>query len=285
MNKDNLKKMRRYIRFYNIIKSDRSKAKFHINKDSGASFAVSETESEVIFTFFSDKNSFKFIKNYSDYKRLLKIEDERESSEISFNEIVKHIPENKFMNYCQNKKLNNPFRNTNIRNFLHSPLKQDRMCYYDFFAHKIKFYVHSGFVLLFNSIAPKLFKEIEKYLTKTDKKIVIVGFSFATVIARLAYLVYFLKFPTNLDRIECYLFSTPNIGNKYFERFYESLHRKEKFRRLFIVNCDDDCVYNMLSKRFGFRYMKSTYLIKKDKSTKRIYTSEEYEKEINSIII
>ena len=104
------------------------------------------------------------------------------------------------------------------------------------------------------------------------------------MLARLAYLVYFLKYPTFLDRVECYLYSTPNIGNKYFEKFYESLHRKEKFRRLFIINCDDDCVYNMLSKRFGFRHMKSTILIKKNKDIKRIYTSKDYENELNNII-
>jgi hypothetical protein len=163
---------------------------------------------------------------------------------------------------------------------MHSPLKQDRYCYYDFFYHKLKFYVHTGFVLLYNTIAPDLTKEVKYYLNNTNKKIVFIGFSFASILARLAYLVYFLKYPTKLDRIECYLYSTPNIGNKYFEKYYETLHRKEKYRRLFIVNFSNDCVYNMMSKRFGFRYMKSTLLIKKENEKRKIYTSKNYEEEL-----
>lgn len=280
MDKKTFNKIRRYIRFYNIIKSDKSKAKFRYNKESGAIYGISETESEVIFTFVNDKSSINFIKNYNEYKANLELKDERESSEITFNEIIKHIPVDNFMIHCRNKKLDNPFRNYKIRNFMHSPLRQDRECYYDFFFHKIKFYLHSGFYTLFESISETLLKDFEKYL-KTSKKIVIVGYSFASVLARLAYLLFFLKFPTNLNRVECFVYSTPNIGNKFFEKFYEKLHRKEKFRRLFIINFDNDCVYNMMSKRFGFRHMKSTLLIKRNSDSRRIYSSKDYEDAIN----
>lgn len=280
MDGESFEKIIKHIKYYNEAKKNKDFAKFHINKNSGANFCIAQTKDEVLFIFLSSKKTFKFIREYEQYKRNLKIEDEREASKITFEEVVKNIPENKFMNYCQNKKLNNVFRNTKIKNFMHSPLKQDRYCYYDFFYHKLKFYVHTGFVLLYNTIAPELTKEVKRYLNNTNKKIVFIGFSFASILARLAYLVYFLKYPTKLDRIECYLYSTPNIGNKYFEKYYETLHRKEKYRRLFIVNFSNDCVYNMMSKRFGFRYMKSTLLIKKENEKRKIYTSKNYEEEL-----
>jgi len=285
MDGETLDKINRYIRYYNKIKKDKDLRKFHINKNSGAHFYISESKDEILIVFLSNKKSFKFIKEYSDYKKKLQIEDEREASKITFEEIIKKIPENKFITYCQDKNLNNVFRNAKIRNFMHSPLKQDRMCYYDFFCHKLKFYLHTGFVKLFNTIAPDLLNQFNYYLKNTDKKIVIVGFSFASVLARIAYLVYFLKYPKYLKRVECYLYSTPNIGNKYFEKFYETLHRKEKFRRLFIVNFSNDCVYNMMSKRYGFHHMKSTVLIKKENEKRKIYTSEEYEEELEKINI
>lgn len=281
MDKKVLNKIRRYIRFYNIIKTDKTKAKFKHDKETGVMYGISETESEVLFTFVNDKSSINFIRNYTEYRKKIESNDEREASEISFNEIVKHIPNDKFMMYCRQKTLDNPYRDYEIRNFLHSPLKQDRMCYLDFFAHKIKFYLHSGLYTLFTSISDMLIKDFEKYLNNTDKKIIIIGYSFASVIARLAYLTYFLKFPTLLNRVECYVYSTPNFGNKFFEKFYESLHRKEKYRRLFIINCDNDCVYNMMSKRFGFRHMKSTLLIKRNSETRHLYTSKDYEEIIS----
>ena len=36
----------------------------------------------------------------------------------------------------------------------------------------------------------------------------------------------------------------------------------------------------MMSKRFGFRYMKSTLLIKKENEKRKIYTSKNYEEEL-----
>ena len=282
MDERSLKKIIKYISYYNKIKENKDYVHFYINKESDAQFYVKELDKEVLIVFPSSKKSFQFIHEYSKYKNNLKIEDEREASKITFDEIIKYIPENKFINYCRNKNLNNVFRNTKIKNFMHSPLQQDRKCYYDFFFHKLKFYLHAGFVMLYNSIAPELTSVINKYITKKNKKIIIIGFSFGSILARLAYLVFFLKNPTKLNRVECYLYSTPNIGNKYFENFYETLHRKEKNRRLFIVNFNNDCVYNMMSKRYGFRYMKSTLLIKKDKPRK-IYTSKNYEEELKKL--
>lgn len=279
-----LDKIKKYISYYNKIKHHEFDSYLYTNPKSETSFAIYESNKEVIFAFFISKKSYNFIKEYNKYKENIKIKDEREKSAITFDKTVSELKSNVFLNYCKNKKLNNPFRNFKItKHILDCPNKFDRYCYYDFFFHKIKYYLHTGFMELYNTIAPELLKQVEYYLNHTNKKIVFIGFSFSSVIAQIAYLVYFLKYPTKLHRIETYLFSTPNIGNKKYEKFFETLYQKSKNRRLFIVNCDDDASYNMFSKRFGFYFMKSVLLIKRDKDKKKIYTSQEYEYIINQL--
>jgi len=284
MDKISLKKIYKYITYYQAIKNNKiSSTKIYHSDKSDARFSVTELDHEFIFSFYTSKKSFNFIKRYMDYKKELLTYNEIEASALTFEMISSKIGEDKFMTYCQNKKLNNPFRKTIIKNYLRSPLKQDRINYYEFKRNKIKYYLHTGFVELYNTIAPQLTKQLKRVM-ETDKKIVFVGYSFGSVLARLAYLVYFLKNPENLDKIECYAFSTPNIGNKFFEKYFELLHRKEKNRRLFIINCDDDCMYNMFSKRFGFHFMKSTLLIKRNNERKKIYKIEDYRYIIKNLL-
>lgn len=276
-------KVKKYISYYNKIKENEIKSSLYTNTESESSFAIHESDSEIIFCFFISKKSFKYIKEYLAYKDTIK-KNEIESSAEAFEKTVNVLKPDKFLEYCLDKKLNNPFRNFKLKGFIDCPNEFDRKCYCDFFFHKIKFYMHSGFIKLYNTIAPELLKQINYYMTNyPNKKIIFIGFSFSSILAQLAYLVYFLKFPTKLDNVECYLYSTPNIGNKKYQKFFETLHQKSKNRRLYVVNCDNDVVHNMFSKRFGFHFMKSVILIKRNTDTKKVYTSKEYERIIENL--
>lgn len=283
MDKIPIEKIKKYIKLYNDIKDNKISSSLYTNTESETSFAIHESDSEVVFAFFISKKSLKYIKEYVAFKEKLNNKNEIERSALAFEQSAKELKMDKFLEYCLRKNLNNPFRNFNLKGFLDCPNEFDRRCYYDFFFHKIKFYMHSGFVDLYNTIAPEVMKQLFYYMTNTKKKIIFIGFSFSSVLAQLAYLVYFLKYPTKLNNVECYLYSTPNIGNKKYQKFFETLYQKSKNRRLFIINCDDDVIYNMFSKRFGFHFMKSLLLIKRESEKKKIYTSKEYERIIEQI--
>lgn len=286
-----LKKAKHYLNLYNKTKSKNFCTRYFLNSETDIKISITELEKEVIISFYGSKSLFSLIRNYSKYKRE-KYDNESTLSEIektarSFDEYMhsKSRVKNNTAIYLINKKLNNPFRNYKFnKEFLKTEYKSDLLNYDIFCKNCVKYYMHSGIIELFNSISDFYYDTINYYLNSTDKKIVIIGFSFISVIARIAYLTYFLSHPLFLNRMECYLYSTPNIGNKHFEKFYGKLHTKEKTRRLYIINCDNDCVYNMMSKRFGFHRMKSSLLIKRKSSKNRIYSSNEYYDLIDKII-
>jgi hypothetical protein len=55
MDGETLDKINRYIRYYNKIKKDKDFRKFHINKNSGAHFYISETKDEILIVFLINK--------------------------------------------------------------------------------------------------------------------------------------------------------------------------------------------------------------------------------------
>ncbi|MGL4950065.1 MAG: lipase family protein [Anaeroplasmataceae bacterium] len=287
MNVEKLKEVYKYINFYNNTKTKSLKSRFFINTETDIKFGIAETDDEVVISFYTSKNSFKFIKGYSEYRKKHETEglSEPEKSAKVFSEYTLNVcGVDKTIEYYRNIKLNNPLRNVRLSNKVIGCETNDMNIYSEFFLDKSKYYIHSGFIALFNSISNFFYETVNKYLKYSNKKIVIIGFSFSSVIARLAYLSYVLAHPDKLDRVKCFLFSTPNMGNSYFEKFYTKLHNKEKNRRLYIINCNDDCIYNLLSKRFGFFNTKSTLLIKTNNEEKRIYNSIEYATIIKNII-
>ena len=72
MDGESFEKIIKHIKYYNEAKKNKDFAKFHINKNSGANFCIAQTKDEVLFIFLSSKKTFKFIREYEQYKRNLK---------------------------------------------------------------------------------------------------------------------------------------------------------------------------------------------------------------------
>ena len=259
------------------LRSKINKTRFFENKDTSTNFNVYEIGDEVVFSFRGSDSAIDWIMDFTFFKaKFDKInkKNPHKGTEVydiaCFDQYVKSCEGvvNDLAMTFRNSKLINSFRNYKITPELITNLKEEsKNIIANLDLYKDKIYLHSGFVIQFNSILNMLKGLVASYNRNPRfKKITFTGHSLGSSLCRLAIISTFLSNPKMYSKIKCYAFGTPRLGNKAFEDFISRAFNMYE-NKIININTEKDFVKNLPPDGTGFAKIEDNIsLIAKDKA-------------------
>lgn len=215
------------------------------NKKTSVYYTIIEAPDEIIFVFRGTTGLISWINDIR-----IKLTDGDFFKKQSDND--EHIEELKSLKILGMTKMNNSLKNSSISKSLgvedveFDTIKE----YYEY--NKGKLYFHSGFVLQYNSIAPKVNKQIDEYLRNDKyKRISFIGHSLGGALAQIAFVLQNIRHPEFRDKFFMTGFGTPKVGNKKLQEFTEYI-LNPKNNRVFFVALEGDLITTIPPNNMGY---------------------------------
>lgn len=227
--------------------------KYYENKATSTNYNVYEkSDKEVIIAFRGSDSKQDWISDFSFFKSKFKNENGALNAELSSEDFDKLIfeeyaksTEGFFENVFNNAKLENGINDikSNINNFTNGTLD-----FFKKFGNKANF--HGGFLKQYMSVSKDIDLLVDKYMKDNRfNKITIVGHSLGSSLAQLAYIFQSFRNYNEKDKLSCYAYGTPKIGDLSLKMLINSSGIS---KNIHITNICDDIVCSLPPSKLGF---------------------------------